>query len=87
MDIVMGHAPTASSPIPAKAKSATWNFVRGNLAIRDHIKNGRDLLLFEKLPEPGSYHFVGHFACDGFEYATAPDRTGASRRNIVFHLQ
>jgi 5-methylcytosine-specific restriction enzyme A len=62
-------------------------FVRGNLAIRDHIRDGRDLLLFEKLPEPGSYRFVGHFACDGFEYATGPDRTGASRRIILFHLR
>jgi 5-methylcytosine-specific restriction enzyme A len=62
-------------------------FVRGNLAIRDHIPNGRDLLLFEKLRQPGSYRFIGHFACDGFEYATAPDRTGAARRIIVFHLR
>ena len=62
-------------------------FVRGNLAIRDHISNGRDLLLFEKLRQSGSYRFVGYFACDGFEYATAPDKNGASRRVIVFHLR
>jgi 5-methylcytosine-specific restriction protein A len=34
-------------------------FVRGNLAIRDHIKNGRDLLLFEALSSPGNYRFQG----------------------------
>lgn len=33
-------------------------FVRGNLAIRDHIRDGRDLLLFAKLPQPGSYRFI-----------------------------
>jgi 5-methylcytosine-specific restriction enzyme A len=62
-------------------------FVRGNLAIRDHVSNGRDLLLFEKLGEPGSYRFVGYFTCDGFEYGQAPDRTGASRRIIIFRLR
>jgi 5-methylcytosine-specific restriction protein A len=62
-------------------------FVRGNLAIRDHVRNGRDLLLFEKLRQPGSYRFVGPFACDGFEHATAPDRNGTSRQIIVFHLR
>ena len=62
-------------------------FVRGNLAVRDHISNGRDLLLFEKLRQPGSYRFVGYFACDGHEYATSPDRTGATRRVIIFHLR
>ena len=62
-------------------------FVRGNLAIRDHIRDGRDLLLFAKLTQPGSYRFVGKFACDDFEYATAPDRTGALRQVIIFLLR
>jgi 5-methylcytosine-specific restriction protein A len=62
-------------------------FARGNLAIRDHIGNGRDLLLFEKLSQPGSYRFVGYFACDDFEYATAPDKTGALRQVIIFLLR
>jgi len=62
-------------------------FARGNLSVRDHISNGRDLLLFEKLRQAGSYRFVGYFACDGFEYASAPDKTGASRRVIIFHLR
>ena len=35
-------------------------FVRGNLAIRDHISNGRDLLLFEKLSQPGKLAGDGH---------------------------
>jgi 5-methylcytosine-specific restriction protein A len=48
-------------------------FVRGNRAIRDHIKNGRDL---EALRSPGNYRFLGYFACDGLEFAMAPDKTG-----------
>ena len=62
-------------------------FVRGNLAIRDHISDGRDLLLFAKLKQPGSYRFVGHFACDDFEYETAPDKIGALRQVIIFLLR
>jgi 5-methylcytosine-specific restriction protein A len=62
-------------------------FVRGNLAIRDHIADGRDLLLFAKLSQPGSYRFVGQFACDDFEYETAPDKTGALRQVIIFLLR
>jgi hypothetical protein len=30
-------------------------FVRGNLAIRNHVNDGRDILLFEKQRSPGSY--------------------------------
>lgn len=63
------------------------DFVRGNLAIRDHIANGRELLLFEKLRRSGSYRFIDHFTCDGFGYATGPDRTGAQRRIIIFNLK
>jgi 5-methylcytosine-specific restriction protein A len=62
-------------------------FVRGNLAIRDHIRDGRDLLFFAKLSQPGLYRFVGQFACDDFEYATAPDKTGALRQVIIFLLR
>jgi 5-methylcytosine-specific restriction protein A len=62
-------------------------FVRGNLAIRDHIADGRDLLLFAKLSQPGSYCFIGQFACDDFEYETAPDKTGALRQAIIFLLR
>ena len=27
-----------------------------------------------KLSQPGSYRFVGQFACEDFEYETAPDK-------------
>jgi hypothetical protein len=62
-------------------------FVRGNLAVRDHKCTGRDLLLFERLGKSGSYRFNGYFTCDGFEYGASPDKTGASRRIIIFHLR
>jgi 5-methylcytosine-specific restriction enzyme A len=63
------------------------DFVRGNLAIRDHIADGKDLLLFEKMRRAGYYRFLGFFTCSSFEYATAPDRDGNQRQIIIFHLQ
>lgn len=62
-------------------------FVRGNLAVRDQVKNGLDLLLFETLKKKGSYRFIGYFACDGFEYGMGPDRKESLRQTIIFHLR
>ena|ERR1700688_914833 len=61
-------------------------FVRGNRAIRDHLANGRDLLLFEATKNKGQYRFRGCFACAGWELRPAPDRDGVERHAIVFHL-
>jgi 5-methylcytosine-specific restriction protein A len=82
-----GPRPDGVFAYTGEGQVGDMEFVRGNLAIRDHIKDGRDLLLFEKFPEPGSYRFVGQFACDGFENAMGPDKTGAPRQIIIFHLQ
>jgi 5-methylcytosine-specific restriction protein A len=48
-------------------------WLRGNAAIRDHGKNGRDLLLFEMLSEPRSHvRFLGNYACGSRELRNAP---------------
>jgi 5-methylcytosine-specific restriction protein A len=61
-------------------------FVRGNLAIRDHAEDGRDLHLFEALGKGEGYRYLGLFECAGWEYRRAPDINGQDRRVIVFHL-
>jgi 5-methylcytosine-specific restriction protein A len=61
------------------------SFSRGNRAIRDHAKDGRDLHLFEK-GKGGDYTYLGHFAWSSWEYRSGPDRNGDERRIIVFHL-
>ncbi len=61
-------------------------FVRGNRAIRDHLANGRDLLLFEATKEKGKYRFRGCFGCAGWEIQKQPDKDGNTRDAIVFHL-
>jgi 5-methylcytosine-specific restriction enzyme A len=61
-------------------------FVRGNRAIRDHLADGKDLLLFEQLGKGKGYRFLGIFACASWESRASPDRNGDMRQVIVFHL-
>lgn len=61
------------------------DFTRGNRAIRDHVVDGRQLLLFEALGK-GLVRFSGEFVCAGYDFGTGPDRDGTMRRTIRFHL-
>ena len=61
-------------------------FVRGNLAIRDHAANGKDLLLFEALGKRRGVRFMGNFACVSWDTEEGPDVEGNTREVIVFHL-
>jgi 5-methylcytosine-specific restriction enzyme A len=61
-------------------------FVRGNRAIRDHLQDGRDLLLFEARKQKGQYRYIGCFASAGWTERGAPDHKGNSRKAIVFQL-
>lgn len=61
-------------------------FVRGNRAIRDHLQDGRDLLLFQTQRKGGLYRFLGCFACAAVEHGRGPDTDGRDRETIVFLL-
>lgn len=61
------------------------DFTCGNRPIRDHIVDGRQLLLFEALRK-GLARFTGFFVCAGYDFGTGPDRDGTRRRTILFHL-
>lgn len=60
-------------------------FERGNRAIRDHLHDGKDLLLFQTLGR-GQVRFMGQFNCCGYDFEQAPDREGDQRQAIVFEL-
>ncbi|MFK5596357.1 HNH endonuclease [Methylobacterium sp. HMF5984] len=60
-------------------------FERGNRAIRDHLVDGKDLLVFQTRGREG-VRFLGQFDCAGHRLETAPDRDGAQRSAIVFEL-
>jgi 5-methylcytosine-specific restriction enzyme A len=61
-------------------------FVRGNWAVRNHAKDGKDLHLFEALGNRKGYRYLGVFACSSWEYSQGEDLKGNERRAIVFHL-
>jgi 5-methylcytosine-specific restriction protein A len=61
-------------------------FKVGNRAIRDHLADGRDLLLFQTHSRKGFYRFLGCFACAGWDVRPAPDVDGRQRQAIVFQL-
>jgi 5-methylcytosine-specific restriction enzyme A len=61
-------------------------FERGNRAIRDHLADGRDLLLFQTHSRKGFYRFLGCFACAGWDMRPAPDVNEKQRQAIVFQL-
>jgi 5-methylcytosine-specific restriction enzyme A len=61
----------------------TWK--GGNIAIRDHVSAGEDLLVFQTLGD-GNVRFLGEFVCAGYDLEQAPDGTGAMRECIVFNL-
>lgn len=58
---------------------------RGNRAIRDHLVDGKDLLVFQTRGREG-VRFLGQFECAGYSIEPAPDREGNQRSAIVFEL-
>jgi 5-methylcytosine-specific restriction enzyme A len=60
-------------------------FLRGNRAVRDHVKNGKQLHLFEYCG-PGEYRYLGKFEYRSFEYQRGRDTLGHDRQIIRFRL-
>ena len=62
-------------------------FKRGNLAIRDHVKNGKRLLLFRSTGKGHPYRFEGEFFLINTDLdPNCPDSEGNIRTGIVFNL-
>jgi 5-methylcytosine-specific restriction protein A len=69
-----------------QGQQGDMEFQGGNLAIRDHAANGKDLHLFENVGG-GSVKYVGQMIYAGYQVLPAqPDRDGNPRRVIQFHL-
>ena len=60
-------------------------FERGNRAIRDHLVDGKDLLMFQTRGREG-VRFLGQFECAGYSIEKALDREDNQRSAIVFEL-
>lgn len=66
-------------------------FNRGNLAVRDHQQNGKELHLFKKEPksksQPQGYSYMGQFRVESYEERPGHDTDGLMRRVYVFKLR
>lgn len=62
------------------------SFIRGNSAIRDHVANGKELLLFQTLGRSKPVRFMGTFICQSWDTFIGLDRDRNSRESIQFHL-
>lgn len=68
-----------------EGQKGDMSFRGGNRAIRDHVPEGKDLLLFE-MHGGGRVRFRGQFVCESWREETGEDTAGHPRRAIVFHL-
>ncbi len=63
-------------------------FVLGNRAIRDHVRDGKTLHLFEQLKEDKrNLRYLGEMVYSGHEFRQAPDTAGKVRQAIAFRLK
>jgi len=63
-------------------------FAGGNRAIRDHLKNGKALQVFEQDKKDKRFlRYLGEMEYTQHEYRDAPDTDGKQRKAIVFHLR
>lgn len=62
------------------------DFLRGNRAVRDHVQDGKALLVFEKVHRSGRYRYIGEMQCAGVTESRGPDANGIDRRIIQFQL-
>lgn len=69
-----------------EGQTGDMEFSRGNKAIRDHVVNGKRLLLFEALGKRQPVRYQGEFSCASYDYGEGPDRNGDVRKTIRFHL-
>ncbi|AZN72270.1 HNH endonuclease [Georhizobium profundi] len=60
--------------------------VRGNLALAEHVANGKDLLWFEKAYPERSITYMGQYICAGWRRGQSKDRDDAKRSAIIFEL-
>jgi len=67
-----------------EGQSGDMRFVRGNRAIRDHVADGKQLLLFEAFSR--DVRFIGEATCIGYHTEQRPDVQGSERQAIVFEL-
>lgn len=69
-----------------EGQSGDMELIRGNLAIKNHVTDQRELHLFEKQPN-GLYKYLGRFKYISHDTRQVNDSSGQIRKHIVFRLQ
>jgi 5-methylcytosine-specific restriction protein A len=69
-----------------QGQAGDMEFSRGNKAIRDHVKDGKQLLLFKALGKGRPVEFMGEFECASIGSGKATDVNGDMRDTIRFNL-
>jgi 5-methylcytosine-specific restriction protein A len=80
-----GWAPNGEYLYIGEGQKGDMEFQRGNRAIRDHEKQGKELHLFKQVAR-GSYEYMGEFRCASWEVGEGKDQGNHSRKAIIFHL-
>lgn len=71
----------------AEGQLGDMTYARGNLAVRNHLADGRSLHLFKKVTRAGGkYRYVGEMQCAETRTITGSDRNGHDRNIIQFEL-
>jgi len=78
--------PDGSFHYTAQGREGDMEMTRGNLAILDHVRNGKDLLLFSQRKKGALVRFEGLFVCAGAHTERQTDINGNDRNAIVFTL-
>ena len=68
-----------------EGQTGDMKMLRGNRAIRDHVRDGKTLHLF-KYVMPGLVRYIGEAEYQGHSEKQRPDKDGKNRQVIVFDL-
>lgn len=82
-----GWQPDGTYRYTGEGQLGDMQFLRGNKAIRDHQKDGRELHLFQKTEKKGYVRHLGQFELVDYDLIeNVPDRMERPRTAIVFKL-
>jgi 5-methylcytosine-specific restriction protein A len=69
-----------------EGQTGDMEFKSGNRSLRDHAKDGRAVHLFQALGKGKPCRYLGEFAVANHSIVRGPDKNGAERNIIVFHM-
>lgn len=80
-----GYGPDDTFWYTGEGQVGDMEMAKGNLAIKDHAKNKKEILLFESIRK-GEVRLVGNCEYITHHSEDRPDKNGDLRNAIIFHL-